>query len=397
MIIRMRLKKEFDNLIFIGLLLVRMLFYGEKMLKKECNIEKGIDGEELVKKVIMKASATMGKHVKVFNHVILDFDSVYGRRTAELDHIIVTDNKIIIGETKNGFYKGTEYEKLPWTHLDGSQTDNPVVQNHYHKKIFCSLFNIQREKVVTVEFLLKYSKCKVRTQYANDYVLGIDNLFNGICLLISDDSGKSNFKQLCNQLKEIEKKSIGREQEHINNLIEIREIEEKTRTRDNHYKFKRTDVVLCPRCGANLVFRYKKWKKYKIGNKKKTKNIALGCSNFAITKCNSFIEPLKDGGGGFDNIQPIRIEDRMGWTMEEQHKKTILDEYISLKKENAELVTMLNAEKEKNKCNDDQIDNLNKINNHLIVDKKNAINRAEMAEFENRRYKKLIGKIYIKK
>lgn len=367
------------------------------MSEVKCNKEKGIEGEEFVRKIIMEASANAGKHVRVFNHVILDYDSVYGNRTAELDHIIVTDSKIIIGETKNGFYKELDYEKLPWTHLNGEPTDNPVVQNHYHKQVFCSIFNIQREKVVTAEFLLKHSKCQVKTQYPNDYVLGCDNLFDGICLLISDTNDKNGFSLLCSQLKAIEKKSIGREQEHNDNLTEVREIEEKTRTRDMHYKFKRTDKVACPLCNGNLIFRYKSWKKYKIGNRNKTKNIALGCSNYAITKCNSFIEPTKDGGEGFDNVEVIRIEERMGWTMEEQHQKTNLDEYISLKEENAKLQAMLKTEREKNKSKDDLIFKLKQIKNDLIAGEKEAISRAETAELENKSYKKIIGRIYVKK
>ena len=71
--------------------------------------------------------------------------------------------------------------------MNGKTTDNPIVQNHYHKQIFCSLFNISRENVITVELLLEYENCKYRTQFPNDYVLGHDNLFDALCLLLAHE------------------------------------------------------------------------------------------------------------------------------------------------------------------------------------------------------------------
>ena len=50
---------------------------------------KGQEGEEFVIREVEKVANYLGKTVRCFNHVILDFDSVYGSRTAELDHIII--------------------------------------------------------------------------------------------------------------------------------------------------------------------------------------------------------------------------------------------------------------------------------------------------------------------
>ena len=145
-------------------------------------------------------------------------------------------------------------------------------QTHYHKQIFCSLFNISRENVITVECLLEYEKCRYRTQFPNDYVLGHDNLFDALCLLLANSKETDLYDELCKELEIIESSSIGREEEHKENIDEVSEIEEKTRTRDKHYRFKRTDIVKCPNCDGNLVFRYKPWVKIELGNKNNTKN-----------------------------------------------------------------------------------------------------------------------------
>lgn len=263
------------------------------MVEARNNIEKGNQGEAYVRDIIEQASKFVGKTIRVFNHVILDFPSVYGTRTAEIDHIIVTDDRIIIGETKAAKYVQTDYSEETWTLLNGFTTDNPIEQNHFHKLIFCSHFDIPREQVVTVEFLLEYSERSLRSHYPNDYVLGKDNLLKGLCLLLYDGNEKLDFEELCKQLEKIEVKSAWRDAEHKENLEEIREIEEKTRTRDKHYRFKRTDIVNCPLCDGFLVFRYKTWVKKELGNKKNTWNIALGCSNYPKTGCNAFIKPKK--------------------------------------------------------------------------------------------------------
>ena len=367
------------------------------MVEARNNIEKGNQGEAYVRDIIEQASKFVGKTIRVFNHVILNFPSVYGTRTAEIDHIIVTDDRIIIGETKAAKYVQTDYSEETWTLLNGVTTDNPIEQNHFHKLIFCSHFDIPREQVATVEFLLEYSERSLRSHYPNDYVLGKDNLLKGLCLLLYDGNEKLDFEELCKQLEKIEVKSAWRGAEHKENLEEIREIEEKTRTRDKHYRFKRTDIVNCPLCDGFLVFRYKTWVKKELGNKKNTWNIALGCSNYPKTGCNAFIKPKKDGGQGFDDVEEIHIEDRMGWTMEERHVGTILDEYINLRKENERLKSSLQEERSKNQAKDKLILDLQKNNSYLRSDVDKANIRAHEAEKECKSFQRLLGKLYVKK
>ena len=108
-------------------------------MEEEKNMIKGQEGEAFVIREVGKVANYLGKTIRCFNHVILDFDSVYGSRTAELDHIIICGDKILIGETKNANYVSTEYSEIPWNLMNGKTTDNPIVQNHYHKQIFCSI------------------------------------------------------------------------------------------------------------------------------------------------------------------------------------------------------------------------------------------------------------------
>lgn len=365
-------------------------------MEAEKNMIKGQEGEAFVIREVGKVANYLGKTIRCFNHVILDFDSVYGSRTAELDHIIICGDKILIGETKNANYVSTEYSEIPWNLMNGKTTDNPIVQNHYHKQIFCSLFNISRENVITVECLLEYEKCRYRTQFPNDYVLGHDNLFDALCLLLANSKETDLYDELCKELEIIESSSIGREEEHKENIDEVSEIEEKTRTRDKHYRFKRTDIVKCPNCDGNLVFRYKPWVKIELGNKNNTKNIALGCSNFPITGCNVFIKPRKDAGTGFDDIKEIHIEERMGWTMEERHVDTILDKYYALEREVVALKKLLNVESEKVSKRDNQIDSMNKDMQDLRNEIGEFERRIQKAEDECKAYRRIVGRIYVK-
>lgn len=146
-----------------------------------------------------------------------------------------------------------------------------------------------------------------------------------------------------------------------------------------------------------MVFRYKTWVKKELGNKKNTWNIALGCSNYPKTGCNAFIKPKKDGGQGFDDVEEIHIEDRMGWTMEERHVGTILDEYINLRKENERLKSSLQEERSKNQAKDKLILDLQKNNSYLRSDVDKANIRAHEAEKECKSFQRLLGKLYVKK
>ena len=87
----------------------------------------------------------------------------------------------------------------------------------------------------------------------------------------------------------------------------------------------------------------------------------------------------------------------MGWTMEERHVGTILDEHMNLMKENENLKVNLQVERSKSLDKDKQILDLQKKNSHLQSSVAKANNRAQEAENECNSFQRLFGKLYIKK
>ena len=87
----------------------------------------------------------------------------------------------------------------------------------------------------------------------------------------------------------------------------------------------------------------------------------------------------------------------MGWTMEERHVGTILDEYINLRKENERLKSSLQEERSKNQAKDKLILDLQKNNSYLRSDVDKANIRAHEAEKECKSFQRLLGKLYVKK
>ena len=186
--------------------------------------DKGILGEKYVSQKIEEAIKYWGKDIKLFGPIILKYYSIYGEMTCEIDHVIVLGNKVILGETKNGYYENIDYEAECWKILYGNDiTDNPVIQNHYHKEVFCSMLGIELQKVITVEFLLNYENCKIRTQYPNDYVLGKDNIYDYLLLLFSDysDSTENDNSELCKKLQVYQSAYGKMKDNHIKRLNEV--------------------------------------------------------------------------------------------------------------------------------------------------------------------------------
>ncbi|WP_308609560.1 hypothetical protein [uncultured Eubacterium sp.] len=93
----------------------------------------------------------------------------------------------------------------------------------------------------------------------------------------------------------------------------------------------------------------------------------------------------------------ISIEERMEWTMDEQHVDTFWDKYNSLKVYNEEILDRLIKEKQNSSCKEKKIFELQKENEDLRKSIKSANERAKNAEIENKKYKRIFRKIYIKK
>lgn len=359
--------------------------------------EKGILGEKYVSQKIKETIKYLGKDIKLFGPIILKYYSIYGEMTCEIDHIIVLGNKVILGETKNGYYENIDYETECWKLLYGNDiTDNPVIQNHYHKEVFCSMLGIDLQNVVTVEFLLNYENCKIRTQYPNDYVLGKDNIFDYLLLLLNDysDDLENDNSELCEKLQVYQFAYGKMKDNHIKRLTEVKRIEEKTRTRDGNYRFKRTDIAICPKCNSFLYLNGE----HEIVNVRTSFQIKVKCK-----KCDYFVPPYKDDDkgvpSGFFQIKSMHLAEYKRWEMEE-HINTAIDVYEQMKEENVmlkEAVERLKREKQnertefENKLN--SIDEMYRLKEREL---RTVTNELKKVKDENESYSRIVGPFYIK-
>lgn len=361
------------------------------------NIEKGELGEKHVYSAIIEAAKISNTDVRVYNNVILEFPSMYGRLgmlTTEIDHVVITPCFIVLIETKNDYYKINNYEDYNWQLLNDTETSNPIMQNQLHKSIFCSVFDVLREKVLTVECLLKCNNCRTKTQFPNDFVLGSDNIRDGFVLLLATKGSELERDSLCNKLKDIELSSNSKREAHIENIKNAEKIERWTRTHEGHYNFKRTDIAICPACGGRLFFRGYLGVDYSRGNTRKSQQYLIGCSNYRITGCSYHKNYKKEKGVGFDEVHSITLQERMGWNQMEVEQKTILDKYYEQKielEEREKVIIKLN-----NRVNEltRTIDEKNKYISSLSDQVKK--NEEKVICFQEQ-FKQICGPLYIKK
>lgn len=124
----------------------------------------GEKGELFVYSIVEKVLKRMDYRYGIARNSILPFDSVYGEKgyiTAEFDIIVFTPFFVFLFEIKNEFYNNYDYQEPLWKLANNQMVSNPITQNHTHKQVFCSEFNIPREKVITVEILLKNGKLEM--------------------------------------------------------------------------------------------------------------------------------------------------------------------------------------------------------------------------------------------
>ena len=70
-------------------------------------IQKGLEGETIVRNALREALDILGIRYRIYNNVYLQFPSSYGGKygfTTEIDHVVVTDQFIFVIETKNKNY-----------------------------------------------------------------------------------------------------------------------------------------------------------------------------------------------------------------------------------------------------------------------------------------------------
>lgn len=233
--------------------------------------QKGKRGEERVYKILLELS----DEYHIFNDVILDT----GKRTTQIDHIVVSKYGVFAIETKN--YRGeiygnddqdywkqiivtkVTYRRNPfktYTYVTKNQLYNPVKQSLAHVYVIkqkltdWSWLPVVPIVVFCGNAYLKKVDSKYHVVYDNEL---IDTIQSYKTIYLSD----SDIQEVINKLALLNLREVIDDDSHVLNVIaKEREKEEKL------------SKGICPRCGGDLVLR-----KGKYGN-------FYGCSNYPSCK-----------------------------------------------------------------------------------------------------------------
>lgn len=217
----------------------------------------GKKGENEVIQIINRCIQKHSINAKLFNNVILEYNSVYNKLSVEIDHIIVVGRNVIIVETKNAKFERCKYDNKNWRLANnGRKVSNPIRQNRWHKAVFCDRFQLDPQQVVTIEVLLRNEIIEPRTKYPNDYILGVNNYQKGLELLVFECNNGLLLDDLCCKLKDLESKSFKRREKHEDTIMECLKIQ-KIIKKETGRIFALTDRVKCPMCNGELVFRHR--------------------------------------------------------------------------------------------------------------------------------------------
>jgi len=338
----------------------------------------GDEGEEEFDHVLMEAVKQLGIDVKIFRNLIFEFDSICGengKMTVENDRIIVSKDKIILVEVKNGHYLNHwDYGADTWILLNGDTESNPVSQNQYHKKVLQLMYGERLGEIYTIEAIMKYKGLRYKTDNANDYVLGKDNLLRGLVMLLATPGNVKNYEELIREFEDVERVSHARKLKHKENLHNYEEKNKRLKSKKQmgYIPFRLTDVAYC-KCGGLLIL--KDWKKCR------QRQYLVGCVNYK--------DKVSEKGehdcyyyDSFKDIKIIHIENRIGDHMMEEDRYSILDDYYKMEGE----INRLGKEKKQ-------------LEEELVAIKKALARKTkekELLEVKLKRFKPLFWLIYLK-
>lgn len=356
----------------------------------------GEKGELFVYSIVEKVLKRMDYRYGIARNSILPFDSVYGEKgyiTAEFDIIVFTPFFVFLFEIKNEFYNNYDYQEPLWKLANNQMVSNPITQNHTHKQVFCSEFNIPREKVITVEILLKNGKLEMqKSPFVNDYIFDTNELEQKLQYLFATESEctMNNVDLFAIFEKKIQEKHLTRE-EHIRILKDTEKIETRIKRVCSRCNLRRTDIIRCNSCESGILrFRklcYPSTKK----NKRASGHYALGCSNYGNTQINcEFGLVYVDKDKPIDlylEMEAIHIEDRNNWG-KEKVVKTVLDEINDLKEQNIRMAAELKKAKTEMTRVRNQVQNMEKE----YISTKNEI--GDLRE-KIKHFKKVIACLYV--
>ncbi len=213
---------------------------------------KGVVGERTVAVIL---SVLNRSKYKIINNVVLNTNG----RTAQIDHLIISDFGIFVIETKNykGWILGGEHSEY-WTQVIYKRKEklyNPIRQNYGHIKVLKHYLqefpNIQYIPIVVFS---KKATLKVRTTSEVTYSHRLISVIKRYKEIVLDEYEKN---EIYNQISAVNSSATYNRSQHIKAI--------KKRIKE---KKKFINQGNCPYCGGSLVLRNGKFGKFR------------GCTNF---------------------------------------------------------------------------------------------------------------------
>lgn len=171
-----------------------------------------------------------------------------GPKTAQIDHVVVSNYGIFVIETKNykGWILGNEYDNY-WTQVIYKRKErlyNPIKQNSGHiRALNKALKEYPNLRFISIVAFTTKCDLKVRTETDVVYTVHIASTIKGYTgLCISDEMKDQIYSKLINS----NIKGWVAKKNHIESI--------KNPGAKKNYNYKLA-VNLCPRCGGNLVRR----------------------------------------------------------------------------------------------------------------------------------------------
>lgn len=305
------------------------------MCKPEDKKRLGIKGENKVKRAIYQTIKELGYMDRVYSNCLIQYDSIYGSMTAEMDVVFFSPKRIYIFEVKNAIFTSSGYDEKIWKLFDEEKggtekCSNPLLQNQYHKRVLCEALGIPLDSVTTIEVLLGNGKeNRRRSPLPNDFILDEQELFTDLkYVLVSLASTRKDFNIEQAHARFLEEIKKAKEDEvYHNHRIKRAKIIQRQLKEQNARFFKFTDRVNCPFCGKG-EFIFESCYSARIQNEDQTqKKPCLKC-----IKCGKRLDYAhRNNLKKIQELEVISISDRNKWTEEENHMNTVWDERNSWK------------------------------------------------------------------
>lgn len=232
-----------------------ILVVADRLLRIFSNSILGWIAEKKVARTLIKLNP---EKYKVINNLMIEA----GGKTAQIDHLVISNYGIFVIETKNyyGWLAGSDYGAWTLTiYRLKRKIGNPIIQNNIHVNVLKNLLSNYPE--IPFKPIVVFTKRSILTINTKSDIVYISDLLATIKKhheeIISDDLKEKIFEMLI----KINIRDRKIRKEHVAKI--------KKREKDNNDKVANN---ICPRCGGNLVNRQSKYGKFK------------GCSNFPDCK-----------------------------------------------------------------------------------------------------------------